>query len=96
MTLPTMPRTTLTELTSAKSTDDTATMQEFVRVLVEIAIADRSTEQLFADDALDDCLRLILAKNRGLADFGGTSWPEDRLAQTARSHLDALRAAKRH
>jgi hypothetical protein len=71
-------------------------MQEFVRVLVEITIADCSPEQLFAEDVLSDCLRLILAKNRSLPDFGGTSWPEHRLAQMARSHLDALRAAKRH
>ena len=94
--LATMPRTTLIGPLPGKSTDDGATMQDFVRVLIEIAIADYSTEQLFADGALSDCLRLVLAKNRGLHDFGGTPWPEDRLAQAARSHLTALRAAKRH
>ncbi len=91
-----MPRTTLIGSSPGKSMDDTATMQDFVRVLVDIAIADFATEQLFADDALNVCLRLILAKNRGLLDFGGTPWPEDRLTQMARSHLTELRAAKRH
>ena len=95
-TLTTMPRTTLIGPASAKSADDNATMHDFVRVLVEIATADCSAEQLFADDALHDCLRLIQAKNRGLLDFGGTPWPEDLLTQVARSHFTALRMAKRH
>jgi len=94
--LVTMPRTTLIGSLPGKSIEDIATMQDFVRVLVEIVVADYTAEQLFADDALNDCLRLVLAKNRGLHDFGGTPWPEDSLARAARSHLDGLRAAKRH
>jgi hypothetical protein len=91
-----MPRKMLIEPLAGRSTDDNATMQDFVRVLIEIAIAEHSAEQLFAGDALNDCLRLVLAKNRGLDDFGGAPWPEDRLTQAARSHFNALRAAKRH
>jgi len=94
--LATMPRTTLIGSLPGEPIDDTATTQDFVRLLVEIAVADYTAEQLFADAALNDCLRLVLAKNRGLHDFGGTPWPEDGLAQAARSHLCALRAAKRH
>src|SRR5690242_19888025 len=70
--LATMPRTTLIGSLPGEPIDDTATMQDFVRLLVEIAVADYTAEQLFADAALNDCLRLILAKNRGLHDFGGT------------------------
>jgi hypothetical protein len=95
-TLTMMPRTTLIGRSSANSADDNATMHDFIRVLVEIATADCSAEQLFADDALNDCLRLILAKNRGLLDLGGTPWPEDLLTQVARSHFTALRMAQRH
>jgi hypothetical protein len=94
--LTTMPRTTPIGPSPGRSIDDNATMQDFVRVLIEIAIADYPTEQLFADDALNDCLRLILAKNRALHDFGGTPWPENRLTQATQSHLNALRTAKRH
>lgn len=94
--LATMPRTTLTGSLPGKSIDDVATMQDFVRVLVEIAVADYTAEQLFADDALNDCLRLVLGKNLGLYDFGGTPWPEDRLTRAVRSELDALRATMRH
>ena len=91
-----MPRTTLIGPLPGQPMDDNATMQNFARVLVEIAAADYTAEQLFADDASNDCVRLVLAKNRGLHDFGGAPWPEDSLAQAARSHLNALRAARRH
>jgi len=91
-----MPRTTLIGPPLVQPTDDNAAMQDFVRVLVDIAAADYTAEQLFADDALHDCLRVVLAKNRGLPDFGGNPWPEACLVQAARSHLNALRVAKRH
>jgi hypothetical protein len=92
----TMPRTTFIGPSPSKPIDDNATMQDFARVLVEIAVADYSAEQLFADNTLNDCLRLILAKNRSLHEFGGTPWPKASLVQAARCHLTALRAAKRH
>jgi hypothetical protein len=60
--LATMPRTTPFGSFPAKSIDDLATKDDFVRALIEIAIADRSAEQLFADETLNECLRLILAK----------------------------------
>ena len=71
-------------------------MTDFVGALVEIAVADRSTEQLFADKALTDCLRFVLMKNRSLHDIGGDPWPEASVAEAVRSHLSKLRAAKRN
>jgi hypothetical protein len=84
------------ESSLANLEDDNATMQDFVRVLVEIAVAEYTAEQLFAEDALGVCLRLVRAKNRGLNDLGGTPWPEGRLAEAVRIHLNELRAAKRN
>lgn len=78
----------------AAATDDNGAMTEFVRALVEIAVIDYTSEQLFADDALNGCLRLILAKNARLVQFGGKPWPEGLLMQEARFHLRRLRAAK--
>ena len=76
--------------------DDNATMQDFVRVLVEIAVAEYTPEQLFAEDAVRVCVQLVRAKNRGLREFGGDPWPEGRLVDAARTHLSELRAAKRN
>lgn len=91
-----MRRTTPTDIPSDKAIGDNSTMHHFVRILVDVIVADGTIEQLFADEALDLCLWLIFAKNRGLHEFGGDPWPEEDLAQAARSHLDELRAARRH
>lgn len=92
----TMRRTMQIESPLAKIEDDNAAMKDFVRVLVEIAVAEYTAEQLFAEDALNVCLRLVRAKNRGLHDFGGSPWPEGRLLDAARTHLNEMRAAKRN
>jgi hypothetical protein len=89
-----MRRTKQVESPPGGATDDNAAMTEFVRTLVELAVTDYSSEQLFADDALNFCLQLVLAKNQGLHYLGGRPWPEGLLAQAARSHLNRLRAAK--
>jgi hypothetical protein len=91
-----MRRTTQIDSPLAKVNDDNAAMMDFVRVLVEIAVAEYTAEQLFAEDALNVCLRLVRVKNRGLYEFGGDPWPEGRLAEAARIHLHELRAAKRN
>jgi hypothetical protein len=91
-----MRRTTLTGTPPGKAIDEHATMMQFVSVLVEIALAGYGPDELFGDEVLDDCLEFILAKNRGLRDLGGDPWPEHRLVDAARSHLNALRAAKRN
>jgi hypothetical protein len=90
-----MPRPTLIESLPEPAVDH-ATMTDFVSTLVEIAVAGRSAEQLFADAALNDCLRFVLMKNRALQDFGIQPWPEASMAEAVRSHFDRLRAAKRH
>lgn len=91
-----MRRTTPTESSLGNAIDDHAAMKQFVRILIDIIVVDCTTEQLFAEETSKLCMRLILAKNRGLHEFGGDPWPEDDLAQAARSHLRQLRAAKRH
>ncbi|MGC2082674.1 MAG: hypothetical protein WA702_04845 [Bradyrhizobium sp.] len=78
------------------TTDDNAALTEFVRALVELTAAACSSEQLFADDALDGCLRLILAKNQALDHFGRAPWPEGLVVQATRSQLDRLRTARLH
>ena len=91
-----MPRTTFIGSFPGEPVDDTATMMDFVHSLVEIAVADRSPEQLFAEATLNDCLHFVLTKNSGLNEFGNDPWPEASVAWAVRSHLDRLRAAKRH
>jgi hypothetical protein len=91
-----MRRTTTVRTPPGRAIDDDATMHQFVSALVEIALADYAADQLFGDEVLNDCLQFILSKNRGLEDFGGHPWPERRMVQAIRSHLNALRAAKRN
>jgi hypothetical protein len=91
-----MRRTTTIGTPLGRAIDDDAAMHQFVSVLVEIALADYAADQLFGDEVLNDCLRFVLAKNRGLEDLGGDPWPERPLVQAIRSHLQALRAAKRN
>lgn len=87
---------THTESPFGEAIDDHATMKHFVRILIDVIVADCTTEQLLSEETSRLCLRLILAKNRGLHEFGGDPWSEDDLARAARFHLNQLRAAKRH
>jgi hypothetical protein len=91
-----MPRNTLIGSSLGQPAADHATMADFVCALVEIAVADHSTEQLFAETALTHCLRFVLKKNRGLDDFGGDPWPEASVAKAVRSHLNKLRVARQN
>jgi hypothetical protein len=91
-----MPRHILIGSSHGQPVANDAPMKDFVCALVEIVVAERSTEQLFADQALTDCLWFVLMKNRSLHDFGGDPWPEASVAEAVRSHLGKLRAAKRN